>query len=174
MKTVRGLEMFWLVELNCIIVVARTAKKIRWFSKKGRTRNNNDNYIDNNRSVGGALTGKHLLLAVPDNRAVPVEHFVAQPEVEVVSSVVQAGQRVQPDQHRDGIGLAVIVGRRPGRAAPAAGNGRPVWFGDVQVAVRTASVRVRGESADGEAIQSNLWFTKKSNNNDTFWSEVIK
>lgn len=99
-----------------------------------------------------ALTRKHLLLAVPDDGAVPVQHFVAQPEVEVVSGVAQAGQRVQPDQQRDGVGLAVIVGRRPGRAAPAAGNGRPVRFGDVQVAVRAAGVRVRGESADGETI----------------------
>lgn len=112
-----------MIELNCIIDVARTAKRIG-FSKKSRAITN---CVDNDsRRVDGALTREHPLLAIPDNRAVPVEHFVAQPEVKVVSGVVQAGQRVQPDQQRDGIGLAVIVGRRPGRAAPAAGNGRPV------------------------------------------------
>lgn len=96
------------------------------------------------------------MLAVPDDRPVPVEHFVAQTEVEVVAAVVQAGQRIQPDQQRDGVGLAVVVGRRPGRAAPAAGHGRPVRLGDVQVPVRTAGVRVRGEPADGETVQGHL------------------
>jgi len=102
------------------------------------------------------LTREYFLLAVSDDRAVPVEHFVSQPEVEVVSRVVQAGQRVQPDQQRDGVGLAVIVGRRPGRAAPAARHGRPVRLGDVQVAVRAARVRVRSEPADGETVQRHL------------------
>lgn len=106
--------------------------------------------------VAGALTGEQLLFAIPDDSAVPVQHLVAQPEVEVVARVVQAGQRVQPDQQRDGVGLAVVMGRRPGRAAPAAGHGRPVRFGDVQIAVRATGVRVRREPADGEAVQSHL------------------
>lgn len=77
------------------------------------------------------LTCKHVLLAVPDNRTVPVEHLVTQTEVEIVSRVVQAGQRVQPDQQRDGVGLAVVMSRRPGCTAPATRYGRPVRFGDV-------------------------------------------
>jgi len=77
------------------------------------------------------LTCKHFLLAVPDDRAVPVEHFVAQTEVEVVTRVVQTGQRVQPDQQCDGIRFAVVVGRRPRCAAPATRHSRPVRFGDV-------------------------------------------
>lgn len=104
----------------------------------------------------GRLTRKHFLLAVPDDRAVPVKHFVAQSEVEVVTRVVQAGQRIQPDQQSDGIRLAVVVSRRPGRATPATRHGRPVRFGDVKVAVRTSSVRVRSKPPDGEAVQSHL------------------
>lgn len=104
----------------------------------------------------GVLTCKYFLFAVTDDRAVPIEHLVAQSEVEVVSGVVQAGQRVQPDQQGDGIRLAVVVCRRPRRAAPATRHGRPVRLGDVQVAVRTARVRVRGEPADGETVQRHL------------------
>lgn len=116
------------------------------------------NPVDGGRATGmaGALTGEQLLFAVPDDGAVPVQHLVAQPEVEVVARVVQAGQRVQPNQQRDGVGLAVVMGRRPGRAAPAAGHGRSVRFGDVQIAVRATGVRVRREPANGEAVQSHL------------------
>jgi len=102
------------------------------------------------------LTRKHFLLAVPDNRAVPVEHFVAQSEVEVVTRVVQAGKRVQPDQQSDGVGLAVVVSRPPGCATPATRHGWPVRFGDVKVAVRTSGVRVRSKSPDGKTVQSYL------------------
>lgn len=102
------------------------------------------------------LTRKHFLFSVPDDRAVPVEHFVAQSEVEVVTSVVQAGQRIQSDQQSDGIRLAVVVSRSPGCATPATRHGRPVRFGDVKVAVRTSSVRVRSKPPDGETVQSHL------------------
>lgn len=96
------------------------------------------------------------MLAVPDDRAVPVQHLVAQAEVEVVSRVVQAGQRVQSDQQSDGVGLAVVMGRCPRRSAPAAGHGRSVGLGDVQVAVRTPGVRVGRKPANCEAVQSHL------------------
>lgn len=111
------------------------------------------------------------MFAVPDDRAVPVKHFIAQPEVEVVSRVVQAGQREQPNEQRDGIGLAVVMGRRPGRTAPAARHGRPVRFGDVQVAVGTARVRVRSEPADGETVQRHLQRTKHDNNQYILFSQ---
>lgn len=96
------------------------------------------------------------MLAVSNNSAIPVEHFVTKSEVKIVSGVVQAGQREQPDEQGDGISLAVVMCWCPRRATPAAGNGRPVRLGDVHIAIRTACVRIRSEPTDGETVQSHL------------------